>query len=930
MTSKKDYRLSSTERPLLEQNIPSTQKRVHISFHADIHIGKKKYSNAIIGLTEHFIIPIVKGIFSGMKVSQLYHIIDIDKIDVTKENEVEIKFHNKLPSILIHSSAVIHFVRSLIRNYVLSLPLLLPHKRFIFNSYDMSQFPLFKPRLSPSQLFQLQYNTECSYLKTNYFNNVSFYIYTLLNYGNPIFNANDLPVYYTDSKFGLPFSLDPIARALAYFPFMHVFSINSIKSPNLISCAAKFATSNKSCKAIRIRNCGCTTGGKSFLEEFMNTNHDYPIYYDFSGNKLNDFPKLFKAFELITAPVETLNFEECNMNEESLLSLFNTINENENLWGLYELLIAGNYLNENCQNMLIKLMNEFQKSDILNIVTLSFGPVENIEKMTMMIDCCNQPFRHLRFYGIKITPDSAYDLIRYLKRTETLKNIEFIDCEFKDDNFQQILRSLSENENINNLSLNLSGCKLSGSKFSIFMKEVSNGLGSKLHSLSLDRNKLTLDDLVMFNDEFQNFPVLTSLQLNGNFNSGPGMNNQISRLLLLPKLESLSLNGLGISQLKGDINQLLNDLKNNNKIKHIDISKNMIGCVGYNQFLELIKINNCLITAKFSSFDMKNVSDAFEILEVVSHHKSLCNICLFRDDAIRLLSGQPPQVLQKYSELLVKAQIRNMENCALINAVPGEFEFAQTSLSSITDASVSTFLKLGGAGIGGGGISTGCPSIDDQDVFLAGVLDDSVYELNETLKFVKPPKNQHLKMIHEFFGIQFPYNQENKIEPAIYGVDLDNYRDGFAKENADQNIDTSKIEKSDLLYVCSSLFGSVVDNSNDPSQDTLLCKSVLERRPKLAEELKDFDPSMILVQPSMKYKEEDEDEPIKHKPQEDTEKSRVNVADHMAPTKPTTRRRQTIRPEHSPTPPKLEDLFQENGEVIQNHEGDNKPAEPKE
>ena len=70
--------------------------------------------------------------------------------------------------------------------------------------------------------------------------------------------------------------------------------------------------------------------------------------------------------------------------------------------------------------------------------------------------------------------------------------------------------------------------------------------------------------------------------------------------------------------------------------------------------------------------------------------------------------------------------------------------------------------------------------------------------------------------------------------------------------------------------------------------------------------------------------------PIKHKPQEDTEKSHVNVADHMAPTKPTTRRRQTIRPEHRPTPPKLEDLFPENGEVIQNHEGDNKPAEPKE
>ena len=46
MTSKKDYRLSPTERKFVEQNIPPTQKRTHISFRADIHYGKKKHSNS--------------------------------------------------------------------------------------------------------------------------------------------------------------------------------------------------------------------------------------------------------------------------------------------------------------------------------------------------------------------------------------------------------------------------------------------------------------------------------------------------------------------------------------------------------------------------------------------------------------------------------------------------------------------------------------------------------------------------------------------------------------------------------------------------------------------------------------------------------------------------------------------------------------------
>ena len=237
-------------------------------------------------------------------------------------------------------------------------------------------------------------------------------------------------------------------------------------------------------------------------------------------------------------------------------------------------------------------------------------------------------------------------------------------------------------------------------------------------------------------------------------------------------------------------------------------------------------------------------------------------------------------------------------------------------------------LQLGGAGIGGGGVSTGCPSIDLQDVFLGGILDDSVYELNKLLQFAKPPMNQHLKMIQNIFGIPYPFNQVNNVELPVYNADLDDSRDN---KNAN---DPQHSKNHNSLYVESSLFGLIVDKSKyDPSEDSLLCKSVVKRRPDLVEELSFYDPKNLLVQPSMKYKNEEDEDDYHHADDNDNDndnKNRIQIEPPQAhvQAKPSAKRRQTVRPEFKPEPTKMEDVFIEKDEnELEDIHNEEKPKE---
>lgn len=874
------YEPTPEVRQIVQSYIPPNQKRINISFHANIFIGNKKYQNGIVALTEHFIITIAKGLMGGYKLLQIFHIIDILHIEVTQSIEMQIEFtHNQI--LKLYSTAVINFTRSLLRNCVFGLPLYPSHDRFTFQAYDTSKFPRFQPKLSPAQLFQLQYNSECSYYKTNYSQHPVLYYSMLLRTGNPTFNCNHLPVIFTDSRFGTEYSLEPLLEAVAYSPFTHIISLDSLRQPNLMKIIARAATRNKACKAIRFRNCDCTTGGKDFLNEFIRTDTDYPIYYDFSGNHLRDFPDLMKSLQLITAPLVTLNFEFCDLDEDTLIGLFTSIRKNDSLWGLQELLIAGNPLTARAINALSNLIRKLDKHRYHALNTISFGPTLDIESALLIFSDVQRKLRHLRIYNTVISLDSIYDLCRLLRSSDKMNNFELIDCSIQDEDLDKLLTSIIENQNCNEICLNFSGMKMSDARFGLLIKKIREGLGTKLISLVLDRTKFTLAHLNQLLTVFDSLPHLSYLSLNGNLNQQQGMAESLVKLTEIPTLTSLSLNGLGISALKGDLIPLLEKLATNTTLKHIDVSKNLIGPDGYKAFFNLILNNKTLQTARFSSTELKNPQCIMDILSIVAQHETLCNTCLFRDDVIRIMTGKPPNIIDQYVQLLIQALEKNYQNMAAAQAIPDEYEFAQSSLSTLNSAVLSQlFPTHAGTNIGGGGVCTGGPPIDIQDPWMGTILDDATIELKMLMQSWKVSSKKHLKFMTALFGLPMPFQELVKPVPAIYNVDTDNERDNpqqastekpvKARSQTTKSLKASGTEASEhspiLNYIASTLLTGYIQDTHDYNPiNPIIYQGLINRRPELVTSYKDFNANDLYTQSSFKYGAKAEKKKNKHK-----------------------------------------------------------------
>ncbi|OHS98964.1 hypothetical protein TRFO_34696 [Tritrichomonas foetus] len=816
------FKLQLAERRLVEQSIPQSQRRVSLAFHANFTSlnSKKLYSNGIIVLTEHYIIPLVSGFFGALKQLQQVHICELESITVQSEKSILIEYSNK-NSYQIYSTAVLRFAKSLIRNYFLGVPLFQRDRleiQFIDSNHGCISklFPPFSPKISPPQLFQLHYNSMCSYFKTGYFHQISHFYYNLLDLGNPIFNCNLLPVYYTEPKFGLNFSLQPITHTLAYSPYTHVFSADGLKSHNLLKYSAVIATTNPSCKALRVRNCGSNANdGKEFYEEFEKKDNDFPIYYDFSGNQVRDFSELMKIFFFVKSKIISLNFENCSLAENAFMTLFQAINQKENLWGIKQLLLAGNYMNEACIETCSDLFKEFKNSKLFPFTSISFGPCENIEKMLMMIDYCDQPISHLRIFKTPITLDAAYDICRFMNRSKLLNHLELENCPCDDDTFSQIIETLEKNENLKDLKISFDEMKLHGVKFSILINFIRNGFSKKVNSLSLNKNHLDINELSMLVDLKNHLPNLKSISLNANFNSVPGTGQLLTKFFDFPSLVSISVNGLGITTLKTEVIPLLDLARKNTKIKHIDVTKNLIGELGFNAILNLLKENHTLHTLKFSSTELHNVQNIFDVLKLVGSHTSLCNLVLYHDDVIRILRNQSPAILDQYSTLLEEAVKTITHNLAKIGLVSD--------------------LSFG------------------NDQLLNEILVDATLQLDEKLQGFPPTS---FSAFNKMYSLPFPSESSNSM-PSKWESDDDDVKDDS--------------------YLPNNLTGEYTVKG-EYSSPTVILTGMLRNRPDLKYQPKPQLKTKILSESQMKTQEEahEEQEEQTHEEQEESHKEQAH------------------------------------------------------
>ena len=660
-----DSGLQPAEYDEISKHIPPFQHFVHMDFHADLIINKVTSPDGVVILTEHMVTFFNHDIFDkSLKVLKPIYLIEILKVK-TENNEVS-KLFTKSLVIEIHAKESNMFIRTLLRNYTLAYPMLPKQLRFEFQTHNPDLFPFYVPRMSPSQFFQFQYNSNCAFYMVKYCHEVAQYFHQLVKTGNAIFDFNQLPIHLLMNEFGKLSDLRPITLSLMFSICIMGINCDNIKKPDIIQNVSSIIMTSKKLKVVRLVNTECRAGA-AILGSSLFQNSSV-VYWDLSGNMLEDMSQFMIGLSKVTNQILSLKFERCAMNSQSLSLLLSAISNNTFFYGLRQLCLAGNRMDEKVCNEFANLLEKFQNINQKHISSISLGPVDSISLIVHSINICDQPISKLKFYAVTFDKSSVDELCLFLYRTYTLTDLEFECCSFMDGTslLQKILKSLSENNRISEFNLGLNHMRLIDDYFNVFIASLKGGLGKKLISLSLDKNRFSVDELKSFVENLSYLPKLENLSLAGNFNRNEEIGYLLTLLLDKTNLKYLNLNGLNVTSLESEILKIIKKIATNKTITRLDISSNNVGNEIIPELTEMLKLNQTINVVKFDSNKITDLNLLNEYITFVSDHKSLVTPSLPLKDATEILKDKEEEVIESFGMHYFNSQKQLI--CNSINA----------------------------------------------------------------------------------------------------------------------------------------------------------------------------------------------------------------------------------------------------------------------
>lgn len=586
MGSDANARLGSKERAIFHDLLPMRQKCIHLAFKSDFTIGKKNFVNDVIILTEHGLSFFDRALLT--KKYRIHTYIPLVKIDsiitysdthslIETEDDTKIKILSPLSNKLI---------KGVLRNYILSVPLMSPDDRFSFKRHDHTVFPAFTPKLSASQKFQLTYNTYCSHYNVPYYHEVVNYYHKLMSSGDPFFDCSGLPLNILESGTMSDFDLRPLARALSYSDMVYGFISRDIYMPEIISTFAKAIKYNATIKVVIINNSHATAGAANLANAIV-TNSDLDVsYWDLSRNYLSDIGDFTAVLANYPCEISTLKLDDCSLPSMAICSLFSGIVDNGRLHKIKHISIMNSKIDKNALAALGKYVNLVKPC----CSRFGIGPINDVAQLLNLLIANGCQFQEFSLVKTTIKKSVADLMCQFLSSQRALSKINFTGCAFRSYSLPTVLKSLADNAKITSISINLSSMNLSGRQFVEVAKLIkSTSLKSKVREIILDDNKLGTKEFVLFFDMISGMSILKSISLSGNLtNKTTGVCEILDKLFSL-KIEKLTVRGSQKKKLKATLVKALENFKSDSSISYLDISDNSIGNECIEPIIKIIK-----------------------------------------------------------------------------------------------------------------------------------------------------------------------------------------------------------------------------------------------------------------------------------------------------------------------------------------------------
>ena len=659
-----DYHLNPKERDQVECIVPMHQAKIHLAFRANVLFDRKSHPNCAVALSEHMVTICTRGMFGrNLKLLITFHLFDIIRCGTSDEDTVMIVLPEHEITIL--APKCMRFVRNLLRNYILSAPLMPPPLRFRFKAHDPSHFPPFKPNLSPSQEFQFTYNANCSYYDTTYHHDIARYFHYLLTTGNGIFDLTQLPIHILEDALGESTDVRPITASLCFSPYIYGFTCENVTKSDLVKACASTVLMNSNLRILRVVDTGSQDGCKELARAMLENENSGIVYWDLSEHKM-DISHFGQALGEYSAPVVSLKLTNCEMDGFEMTTLLTSLIENEFLYEIRQLCISGNRMTSSHAEQLGEFLRRIDGS---HLEVLEIGPAQNLEVIVESLLAGGHQLQTLRLIDTPIAEQAETALVNLIQASEILGELDLSGCQMTCAVLSSILTALSQNEKLTQLKLHLNRIDPHGSMFDILRKverkteqvltslQSDEALRNKLTALSLDENAMKLEELVQLVEVSRISPNLKELSLCRNFPGNiPEIVTNLVRLIELPHLEILLVAGGDNARMEGSIMPLVTALLNNSTLKRLDISNNEIKDEGLKKVATVLRTNTTITSISIDGSKPQDLSSISEVLDVAAQNASLIDFPYPIDDIYDCVSDLSDERRSRSFDLLAHLQ----------------------------------------------------------------------------------------------------------------------------------------------------------------------------------------------------------------------------------------------------------------------------------
>ncbi|EAY04556.1 Leucine Rich Repeat family protein [Trichomonas vaginalis G3] len=820
-----DYHLTPAEQKAIERIVPLHQAKIHLAFRANFIYENKEYNNAAIALSEHMITICTPGfLIFTLKFFTSFHLFKITSISTLDDRTAVIEYGNE--SITICTPVCMRFIRSILRNFILSNPSLPANLRFKFTCHNMDFFPPFHPSLSPSQIFQFTYNAFCSYYDTTYYHEIPMFYHSLLTSGNCIFDLTKLPLKILEYGLQDSAELRPITSSLVYTPFTYGFVCNNFTRHDIFQSIAPIIEQNESIRIIKITDAEAVDGCVQIAHAMENSQNSNIVYWDFSKNKLTDTEAFTAALSTYRAPVKSIKLNFCELSDLSISLLFQSITANEYMHDIEEISLLGSRINAYNADLIMEFLQEIFHNEFIRLKSLHLSYVSNVGQIIAFISQSGFQIEKISITNTNLS-DSGEVLCDFVHNAPKLKYLCLDGCKFLKEDMLMLINSIGVNEHVEKIDLSLADVNFSSDDFEEIFNFFSEKIPLKIRSLVLDGCNISVDNLRSFVQKSSDFVRLSKLSLSRIFKEGtPNISYELSQIANISTLESIIIRGDDSHKLGKDLIQLICALRISPTIKMIDFSNNNIGDIGLRCLTNLVLSCTNIKSVVCDGSHPSDFSQIASYMDTLATDYSLLAAPLPVEDIFDLIVGEEENLMKRRISEITNLQTRLENNLSKNRAREG----VHSDLTMQDDEILNEI-------------------IDKATVDLAGLL--SNYELKTHAA------------ITNVVGLPLPFEPEMKQQNSI--------------EN-----DTEDTENNNN-YVNSEMMEVVRENGSEiDGLQTLQFNSLLIRRPDAAERVGKAVHSIYLYElgESDSYDDYDEEEEnFEIEDEEEPKPSEFNVDD---------------------------------------------------